>query len=94
MNRNELKHLVYQNYGIRVHPAATEQHMVALLNLEERVTPAHGINDIRDKVMLFIDSHKGRLAISCDGNCYDHTDATVLGCYKKYLESLEDAPAQ
>lgn len=62
--------------------------MTSLLELTERETPQHSVNDIRDKVMLFIDAHKDRLALSCDGDCYEHTDATVVGCYKKYLESL------
>ena len=87
MNANELRHLVYVHYNVRVHPGAPKEHLVKLLTLEKLGTPQHELNRIRDQIIAFVKENKSRLSLFCDGNCYKHSDAVVLDCYKNFLES-------
>jgi hypothetical protein len=90
LNINELRHLVYVHYNIRVHPNAPKKHLVELLSLEKLSTPQHDMNNIRDQIIEFVRSNKDKLSLFCDGDCYKHADAVVLDCYKNFLEN-EDA---
>lgn len=87
LNINELRQLVYVHYNIRVHPNAPKEHLVALLSLDRLTTPQHEMNKIRDQIKEFVRDNKDRLSLFCDGDCYKHSDAVVLDCYKNFLEN-------
>ena len=89
LNANELRYLVYTHYNIRVHPNAPKEHLVELLTLERTGTPQHELNNIRDQIIDFVKQNKARLSLFCDGNCYKHSDAVVLDCYKNFLENSD-----
>lgn len=85
-NNQELRHLIYQHYRIRVSPAATEQHMIDLLNTKVVVTPQHKVNQMRDEVSEYVAKYRDQLSLWCDGKCYNHTDVMVVNCYQNLLE--------
>lgn len=89
-SRNELKHLVWQHYRIRVAPTATKEHLRALLDMRERGTDTSEINAMREELIDFITRNTDRLSLSCDGNCWNHHDGLVLQCHAKLLQDSED----
>lgn len=89
VNSNELRHLVYKFYGVRVHPNAPREHLLKLLNMETRRTAQHELNNVRNRIQKFVTENKDRLSLFCDGNCYQHSDGVVLSCYKYFMEGLD-----
>lgn len=79
----EMRHIVWEQLGIRVAPEVTVQQMEDLLHY--RVDPAklphNPINDMRDSIMAFIQVNRDRLSLPCDGDCYQHGDVMVLNCH-------------
>ena len=90
-NTHELRHLIWHHYGIRASSRASVEHLTDLLDMKVRTTPQYEVNQMRDQLVAFIEQHANQLALFCDGKCYRHTDATVVGCYKNFIESTEDA---
>lgn len=83
MTRAELRHIVWQQLGVRVSPNTTVEQMERLLHyqLQPDDLPVSPINRLRDEIIQFIENNKDRLSLPCDGDCYQHTDAMVLNCH-------------
>lgn len=83
LSRAELRHIVWQQLGIRVSPEVTGQQMEELLHyrLDAKDLPTNPVNDMRDQIIEFIRDNQDRLSLPCDGDCYQHTDAMVLNCH-------------
>ena len=47
------------------------------------------VNAYRVEIMEYIDRMRGRITLSCDGNCFAHSAAKVLQCYYNMKESEE-----
>jgi hypothetical protein len=88
-NPHELRHLVWRNFKVRVHPEASAEHLEDLLSLRVDVTPANPLNKVRDQIISHVAKNRNRLSLFCDGDCYKHTDGVVLACHKKYLENTD-----
>jgi hypothetical protein len=88
LTRAELRHIVWQQLGIRVSPAATVEQMQDLLSykLYGRDLPSNPVNALRDKIVAYIQENRDRLSLPCDGNCYNHPDGMVLNCNETFKE--------
>ena len=89
----ELQHIVWEQLGIRPPRNATAQqlHEILQYRIHERDLPRNPINNMRDTIMSFIRAHKGRLSIPCSGNCYEHSDGRVIGCYIELEEDINES---
>lgn len=83
MTRAEMRHIVWQQLGVRVPPGTTVEQMERLLHYQllPSELPRHPINDMRDEIIRFIENNRDRLSLPCGGDCYQHTDAMVLNCH-------------
>lgn len=83
LTRAELRHIVWEQLGMRVAPEVTVQQMEDLLHyrLDSQDLPANPVNDMRDQIIAFIQDNRDRLSLPCDGDCYQHADAMVLNCH-------------
>lgn len=88
----ELRHRLYADFHIRVHPAASRSHIVDLLLLRKARTRNSPVNKQRDVLIQYITTYRKQLSLGCHGRCYEHTDATVLCCYYDLI-NLEGADA-
>lgn len=51
---------------------------------EDRAT--HNVANVMRKILVeYIMDNAQELSLSCDGNCYNHSDGTVAACYEEYL---------
>ena len=84
----ELRHIVLEQMGTRPSLKASEENLYSFLNYETACIEENEFNNYRDQIMEFIRENKGRLSLPCNGNCYEHTDATVLFCHKQLMEDM------
>ncbi len=87
MTKAELRHLVWEHYGVRVDHLATKEHMEDLLMLRVRETPGNRVTYMRKRLIAYVAQHKDRLSLFCVGDCYQHEDAIVLNCYAQLKEA-------
>lgn len=82
LTRAEMRHIVWEQLGIRVAPQVTVQQMEDLLHyrIGPEGLPHNPINDMRNRIISFIRENRDRLSLPCDGDCYQHGDAMVLNC--------------
>ena len=78
----ELAHVIWEEHGKRAAPGQIQD----ILSYKIDEMPESPINHMRDEIMLYIKEHRNMLSISCDGNCYGHTDGVVIYCHKKLME--------
>ena len=78
----EMHQLIYGARGIRPNPTLTRPQLMALLWYKPVDTPhTHSpVDTTRAWIMEFIQAHKDKLSMPCDGDCRKHCDAVVLHC--------------
>lgn len=88
LQRAELKHILWEQLGIRVAPTVTctDMHLLLHYTISVRDIPENPIDEMRDKLVAFIQTHKDQLSLPCNGNCYEHSDGVVLSCYRQFKE--------
>lgn len=88
LTKSELTHIAWEQLGVRVAPNATSEQIHELLSyrLEEEDLPVNLVNKVRKTLVEFIQAHKEQLSLPCAGNCFDHTDGTVMSCYHQFIE--------
>ena len=72
MTRAELRHIVWQQLGVRVSPSTTVEQMEQMLHYQLRPDdlPANPVNNLRDEIIQFIKNNRDRLSLPCGGDCY------------------------
>jgi len=88
LSRSELTHIVWEQLGVRVSSQAGQAELHSLLNyeLEEQDLPPNPVNKVRETLIEFIQTYREQLSLPCNGNCFEHTDGTVMSCYHQFLE--------
>ena len=91
LTKNELVHIAWEQLGIRVARNATSKQIHELLayRLEEQDLPVNPVNNVRKTLIKFIQAHKEQLSLPCSGNCFEHTDGTVMSCYHQFIEDRD-----
>ncbi|MBT3328161.1 MAG: hypothetical protein HN396_18205 [Gemmatimonadales bacterium] len=83
LTERELRHIVWEQLGVRVAPNTPERQMLDLLSYKVSVRdlPPNPVNLLRDEVVRYIRDNQNRLSLPCDGDCYQHPDGMVLHCH-------------
>ena len=71
--------LVLHVRGFHPSPTLTRPQIYDLLRYKgsDRNNP---INQMRDRILAFIEDRADALALPCHGRCYEHSDAIVVAC--------------
>ena len=88
LTKNELMQIAWDQTGVRVSSQASEEDIHAFLQyeLDEEDLPRNPVNTIRETLINFINTHREQLSLPCNGNCFEHSDGTVMSCYHQFLE--------
>jgi len=91
VNDGELRHLVFQLYGIRVPSGITRAQLFRILGYKGSVTRedfagTDRLNLMRKELTEFIAKYRDRLSLNCTGLCHTHTDAVVQCCWFELLQ--------
>lgn len=88
LTHRELVAITWQQLGVRAGFNARDDDMHAMLAYEASPEDVvdNPINDMRDELIDFIEGHRDRLSLPCNGNCYAHSDGVVLSCFMQYQE--------
>ena len=81
----ELRHIVWEQMGIRVSPSAQPEQLHDILQYKTDDIPHSPINEMRDKLIAFIQKNRNKLSLPCDGNCYTHHDGQVVFCHNQLM---------
>lgn len=84
--KEELRHIVLEQMDVRVDPSVDTEKLHDFLQYRTRSIEQTPINNMRDKLITFIEENRSRLSLPCNGNCYEHHDGVVLFCYQQLLE--------
>ena len=84
--KEELRHIVLEQMGVRVDPSTSAEEMHNFLQYRTRSIEQTPINKMRENLITFIEDNRSRLSLPCNGNCYEHHDGVVLFCYRQLLE--------
>lgn len=84
----ELRHITWQQLGIRVALTATSEQMMDLLSYKmlARDLPTNPVNALRQELKRFIQENRDQLSLACDGDCDQHPDGMVLHCHTTLKE--------
>lgn len=82
-----LRHLVWRGTGQRPSPDMTRAELLAVmrLTLDVRASP---LDERRREIVDFLEANKHRLSFPCHGNCFQHTDITVIFCHNQLKQEL------
>lgn len=88
LKRPELTHIVWEQLGIRPGPSVSLQEMHDALQYRETGSgiSSNPVNNMREELVAFIDSHRDQLSMPCNGKCYEHCDTIVVSCHAQYME--------
>ena len=89
LSHNEQVSLCHQVGEPSAHHGMTPAQLWELLESGTQ-GPEDPVDAYRRDVMTFIDDHKGRLTMSCDGNCHAHSAAKVFQCHQLIMEIQEN----
>ena len=82
----ELRHIVWEQMGVRVSPSASPEQLHDFLQYKTNVVPQSPINVMRDNLNEFIENNRNKLSLPCDGDCYKHHDGQVVFCHNQLME--------
>ena len=87
----ELRHIAYEQLGVRVAASLSTDDIHDLLQYKTypNQLPDNPVNQLRDRIIAFVDNHKGQLSLPCSGNCYEHSDAVVVTCYRELVRDTD-----
>ena len=88
--KEELLHIVYEQLGLRIDPRTPKEDLHKLLQYKVKTLPNTPINEMRNRLMTFIENNRSRLSLPCNGNCYEHHDGVVLYCHRQLLEENDN----
>lgn len=91
LTQRELIDIAWEQLGVRVgrNVAPEDIHKLLQYELDTEDLPANPVNDKRDTLIEFINSHRDKLSLPCNGNCYEHCDAIVIACYAQFKEDTD-----
>jgi hypothetical protein len=89
IKKPELLHIVWEQMGRRVSSNCEEEVLHDLLMYRVKELPESPVNQKREVIIDYINKHRSRLSLYCDGNCYNHHDGVVLFCYKQLIKEQE-----
>lgn len=91
LTRKELRYIVYEQLGIRPSNRLTtaELHDLLSYKITEKQVEQNDVNFCRDTIMAFIKRHREQLSIPCNANCYEHSDAIVISCWRQLNEDTD-----
>ena len=85
ISKSEKISLIYKEFGIRLSSSIEEYLLDEILSfklLPKYITPAKfDYNSMRITIINYIKEFKDQLALPCDGNCFNHSDAMVTNCF-------------
>jgi len=82
LSQRELLDMAVMQLGLRLHPGTPREQILGLLRYKgpDSLLP-NPINEMRAKLVAFIQLHQNQLSLPCHGDCYRHCDALVVQCY-------------
>lgn len=85
----ELRHIAYEQLGVRVPLTASPEEIHALLQYETHEIAENPVDVLRDRMIAFMARHEGRLSLPCSGDCYEHSDAVAIACYRELMRDTD-----
>jgi len=86
LNSRELRELCWEKVKQRPIAGLSIKEAEVILSIKDESVRENPVNNMRDTMIEFIEKNQFKLAVYCDGNCYNHPDEIVIGCYQDYLK--------